>query len=338
VTQEDARIDADPTVRQVAAGLGVIQTAGLKSAITAASVVRVDGWISELDLNPQTLDEVQQLILNRTGLKVIRVQNDAELATASKSIRTANPALPEQLKFEFQRNTEAVVVKRSDADPKSCSRFIAIIDARPERQSRAWFAERHEPSHLLIDDPGVETVWRRTKVKRPEPIERVVDAVASAIGFWKPIVAPSLDAALKIRRHTLEAFDDVRMTLAPDASKQAAYRAFLELVNKPMLVLWSDYDSRAEDRAAGGDPTRSWALRARAVLSNSAARQRGISIWPNFRIPLHSVIRTSALSRLGEVRTQIDDLRNWESESSGPLPACRVRVTAWGAWATVEPF
>jgi hypothetical protein len=38
-------------------------------------------------------------------------------------------------------------------------------NATLERQSRAWFAERLEPSHILIDDPGASAVWRGTRVK-----------------------------------------------------------------------------------------------------------------------------------------------------------------------------
>ncbi|MGO9601991.1 MAG: hypothetical protein ACLQAT_01060 [Candidatus Binataceae bacterium] len=333
MTREDARIDADPVVRQVASKLGIRSSASLREAITEVAVKRVADQMRRVGYEPTGLDDVHEFVLNLTGVKIVRVQTSAELVAASTSIKTANPTLREQLEFEFARDTEAVVVRRSDADAKSASRFVAIIDARPERQNRAWFAERHEPSHILIDDPGANALWRRTKVKRPEPIERVVDAVASAVGFWKPLVGPALASTLQYYEGPLAAFEAVRQALAPSASKEATYRALAELFGKPLVLLRADYSCRAEDREPPGDPRRSWALRAQTVILNSRARAAGIKIWDNFRIPPHSVIRTEP-----GTRSQIDNMGIWESERHGTLPPCQVRVTAIGSWAAIEPF
>lgn len=329
--REDARIDADPLVQQVAARLGIRSSVGLREAIAEAAVTRVSEQMSHVGYTPSDLNDVHNFILNSTGVKIVRIESSADLAAASKSIKSANPALPQQLAFEFERNTEALVIRRSDADAKSASRFVAIIDARPERQSRAWFAERHEPSHILIDDPGANAVWRRTRVKRPEPIERVVDAVASAVGFWKPVVEPALTVALQHYQNPLAAFDAVRRALAPSASKEATYRALAELFKTPLVLLRADYDCRAEDREPRGDPRRSWALRAKTVVQNARAKKVGINIWENFRIPPHSVIRAAP-----GFRSQVDNLSKWESERSGALDPCRIRVTAIGPWAAIE--
>ncbi len=331
--REDARIDADSHVQQVATRLGIRSPVGLREAITESAVARVSEQMRRVGYTPRDLNDVHSFILNSTGVKIVRVENSADLAAASKSIKSANPALPLQLAFEFERNTEALVIRRSDADAKSASRFVAIIDARPERQSRAWFAERHEPSHILIDDPGANVVWRRTRAKRPEPIERVVDAVASAVGFWKPVVEPTLAVALQEYQNPLAAFDAVRRVLAPSASREATYRALAELFNTPLVLLRADYDCRSEDREPRGDPRRSWALRAKTVIQNARAKMLGINIWENFRIPSHSVIRPAV-----GMRSQVDNLSNWESERSGPLNPCRVRVIAIGPWAAIEPI
>src|SRR5208283_1567380 len=247
-------------------------------------------------------------------------------------------ALPVQLALEFGRTTEALVIQRSDADPKSCPRFVAIIDARADRRRRAWFAERHEPSHLLIGDPGANAIWRRTRRHRPEPIEQVVDSVASALGFWQPVVQPVLSICLSNCPYTLEALEETRQQVAPDASKEASFRAFIEMIKRPLVLLWVADGCRREDEAPGGDPQRSMALRARKVLINSTAKCDAISIWPNFQIPPHSAIHLARADSGRRVFVQTDDLDTWASERHGSLASCQVRVIARGSWATIEPF
>lgn len=330
MTKNERRIDNDPAVRRVAAILGVRSQSNLLKAIQDVSVEQVDRWLRDFKIEPTSLDDVHRLVLNQTGVRVVRVESDAALLDAAEQARELAPAVHVQLAFEFERQTEAMVVKRPPSPRNHSSQFVAFVDARGERSDRAWFAERHEPTHVLIRDPETSSIVRRTRAERPEPLEQVVDAVTSSIGFWEPVVRPVLNEALRTSRTTLDALEQTRMRVAPGASKGASYRSFADMLDHPINILWCDYRSRSN-----GDRS-SHALRAVAVITNTKALALNFRIWPNYRIPRHSIIHEAREER--SVFTQQDNLRAWKCESSRPLPPREVLVTARGSWATVESF
>ncbi len=328
MSKNDDRIDADPVVRQIATAMGSRATRNLKDDIVARAVGRVERWMKEASVEPERLDDVHDLICNMTRVKIVRVNNDYELERAKAELP---PAVPVQLDLEFGAETEAVVVKRDGADHRG-SQFIAIVDARGNRASRAWFAERHEPSHLIIPDKGAGAIWRRTKAERPEPLEQVVDAVASAIGFWPDLVRRQITASRSDAETLLEALEHSHMMLAPGASKASAYLALIAHVEHPTLVVWSDVAPR---RGKVIDPS-TYALRIQTILANDAARRHGLTIWENFRVPPDSAIAIARGDALGTLHVQMDNLARWPTTSGRPLPSATVHVTARAGWATIE--
>ncbi len=323
------QIDQDPEVRAVAKTLGLMGP-NLKAKICDAAVLRVMRRLGALGIVPENLDDIQALVLDMTRLRIERIDDDEDLEHLSSKLRRENPAVPVQLEFEFARNTEAVVYRDPLADPRAAS-FTAVIDARGSRRLRAWFAERHEPAHLLVPDPSNRAAWRRTTEERPEPLEQVVDEIASHVGFWKPVVIPVLHRALATEPSVLAAFDQTREVLCPHASQEASYRAFTRLTPFPLCVVRTEMACR---RADPNNDDGSLALRATTVLWNDAAQTAGIRIWPNFRIPPHSVIHGAYDS--GGSRD--DDLANWKTEAGRPLAGRPrpVRVTVQGSWATIQ--
>lgn len=333
MSRESKRIDQDPEVRAIADALG-LRGPDLKAKICGAAVERVIRRMDALRIDPERLDDVQTLVLDLTRLRILRIDVDEDLERFSSRLKQDHPALPVQLEFEFARNTEALVYRNGRADPRAAS-YTAVVDARGARRFRAWFAERHEPAHLLIPDPANRTAWRRTTVERPEPVEQVVDEIASRVGFWEPIVLPVLRGALASEPSVLDAFDATREALCPGASQEASYRAFTRLTPFPLCMLRVDLACRK------GDPENddgSLALRARTVLWNHAADEARIRVWPNFRIPAHSVIHDARDDVFGRTHEGDDDLAEWRTESGQPLARFRrpVRVTARGFWATIE--
>lgn len=326
-------IDRDPEVQKIAKALGITGN-GLREKLSAAAVERVSRQMERYRIEPETLDDVHSLVLNMTGVRVERVENDVDLERVSRTHQKRQGVLGVQLELEFAKKTEALVFRDDGADARQPT-FTAIIDARGERTFRAWFAERHEPAHLLIPDPSGKSAWRRTTEERPEPLEQVVDAIASEIGFWEPLVRPALTVALAEEATVLDAFDRVRRELAPDASLEATYRALTRLVGFPLTVLRSDFGCRRSDK---GNAEGSFALRAVTIIWNEAAERAGITVWQNFRIPNHSAIHEARQGFVEKTRTSEDDLNAWRTEEGRPLAtrARPVRVTTRGAWATIE--
>ena len=128
-------IDGDPTVRQVAASLGIRSESGLRAAITERAAERVQSWMEELRLEPETLVDVHQLVLNRTKIRIVRVDSDSDLHRVSARYKEAQPGLPVQLELEFRGDTEALVFATQRCDTRF-SKFVAVVDARGSR--RAW--------------------------------------------------------------------------------------------------------------------------------------------------------------------------------------------------------
>lgn len=325
MSRRDARIDNDRDVRAAAKTLGIRAKTNLRDEIVRAAERQVETWIDELGEHPKTLDEVHRLVLNFCGVRVERIDEDSDIKRVESTYE--ENVLPIQLEFEFSRDTEALVFKNPSTDGRSASRFIAVVDARGERRTRSWFAERHEPSHVLCGDKRMITVFRRTQTVRPEPLEQVVDAVAASVGFWKPIVLPVLRRQLECM-NVLDAFDRTRSIVALGASVEASYRAFARLCEFPVVLVRSSLATRKGDRSG-----RSLALRATTVVHNAAAETVGMRIPQNYRISPGSVIQR-AHSNFGTLSAD-DDLGYWKDSTGRTLEPCRVHVIARDAWAAV---
>lgn len=328
MSRRDDKIDGDPTVQAAAKALRIRSNRGLMDAITRASEAQVAGWIDDLGEELTDLDDVHRLVLNGCGIRVERIRGDEDIARIED--RYKRRALPVQLEFEFSRDTEALVFRNAEADAKSSSKYVAVVDARGDRAARAWFAERHEPSHILCKDPGASAVSRRTPLRRAEPIEQVVDAVAAAIGFWEPIVKPVLTEELARRSDILDAFDQARQRLAPEASVECCYRAFVRLCDFPLVVLRSSQATRRDGTSR--------ALRATTIIHNQRAAAIGLQVPHNYRIPADSIITHVHDGYFLGARTEVDDLRRWKDSTGKALPPCRVSVTARGSWSALVPM
>jgi hypothetical protein len=147
----------------------------------------------------------------------------------------------------------------------------------------------------------------------------------------KPVLLAHVASGIDL----LDAFDKTRIELAPGASREASFRAFTNLLPHPIVVLWCDYDCRAEDRRPGGSPSRSLALRAKTVIRNGAADAVGMQIPNNYRIPTDSVIAHASRGSWANVATESDDLGRWRDSKGRTLARCPVKVTARGKWAAI---
>lgn len=163
--------------------------------ICSAAIAQLEDRFDRLDLAPATLRDMHACILNVTGVEIVRVETDEDLKRVSEDCARTQPLRQYSSSLEFSSNTEALIFRQNAKDPRR-ARFTAIVDARGNRRRRAWFAQRHEPAHLLVPDDAARTTWRRTNADRPEPVEQVIDAIAARIGFWEPIVRPVLRRTL----------------------------------------------------------------------------------------------------------------------------------------------
>lgn len=330
---KDSWFDNDVIIQGAAHALGLRGSRGLRSAIVRSSVERIQGWAEEFGIAFTGVEDVLELVKNQTRVETVRVESDEQLAEIARQYSRDVATRQVQLEFEFNRmNTEALVFQR-DQQARSAPKFVAVVDARGDRVNRAWFGERHEPTHLLIRDPSTGLVWRRRGADKPTPVERLVDDVASEIGFWAPFVEPLVREELRRGGPVLEAFERLRAAIAPEASRAASYRAFARYVETPLLIVYCKESCRKADEKLGR-LSGSWALRVADAIESPSARRESLFIPDNYRIPTHSCIHSSVRSGLPLVED--DNLWLWTDSSGSRRPAVRVRVYADGAWACLE--
>lgn len=323
-------IDRDPKVHALAAAMGIEQSRHLLSDIPKRACEQVEEWIARCGFEPASIDELHRLVLSQTRLRIERIETDSDLERITNAYEPEQPAIGTQLELEFEQGkTEALVLQRSPNDHQ----YLAIVDARGDRRHRAWFSGWHEPSHLVVPDPEARLLFRRTQVHRPEPLEQVIDAVASSIGFWEPIIRPALVRALRSHETALEAFDTVRDACVPEASRESTYRALAAMVDFPLVVLRVGYGGR-RGNVTVTDRLESFALRAQTVIRNSLAEGQKLMVWPNFRIPRHSAIAAAFEQPPPRPLVQHDRLENWTDSTGnrlGPLLRAGHRVRHLGS-------
>lgn len=189
----------------------------------------------------------------------------------------------------------------------------------------------------MIPDDSDKEVFRRTKAERPEPIERVVDAVASRIAFWSPSVEPVVRLAVSKHVHVLEAFEAARREWAPEASQESAYIAFSRFVGRPIVLVRAQMAARRADKAAGRTAEmESYALRAVRCIHSPEARRGVLFIPRNHRIPASSSIAAYSGEPTARPHTSLERLGTWTSSDGGRLDDVRVLVTVFNGWASIE--
>lgn len=334
-----ARIDDDAAVQRVAGRLQITARADLCKRIVDCVEHRLETTLRDLDADVPTLEDLRAVVQDYTKMKVVRIESDEALVQVAASHADQFQALDKQLSLEFGKDTEALVLRtdKSANANRGGARYTAFVDARGDKSRRAWFSEWHESSHLMIPDDSDKEVYRRTRVKRPEPIEQVVDAVAARTAFWQPSVEPIVRLALSQHTHVLEAFEAARLLWAPEASQESAYIAFSRFVGRPLVLIRAQVAGRRADATSRSFDPEAYALRAVRCIHSPEARGAGLYIPTNYRIPPSSSIaaQSSGLSLL-RAQASTERLGEWTSSDGRRLNDVRVLVTVYGGWASIE--
>lgn len=197
----------------------------------------------------------------------------------------------------------------------------------------AYFTKWHELGHLLILTDQLRLEFRRTHLHldNRDPEERLVDLLAGEFGFFIDLVRPHAKGMI-----SFDKIESIRDALCPKASQQAALIGIARVWPTPCTLVRAEHALRRQDQRSSlqssfgfTDPPQPCP---RAVKSspNEAAREAGLIIYPNMRIPEGSVIAEVFEAGSGQgVRTE--DLGSWTSSDGTTLAAHSVRVEA--RWA-----
>lgn len=336
------RLNSDPEVLKLVRDLHLPRRADAVRQIRDFAMARVRRTLADSPVPVEDLDTLRAVVANKFRVQLEFLTEDSDIMRVGKKYVGFHRMLAHRLHDEFVLgDTEGITLEREDWDPIQF-RYLAVVDARGQRASRAFFTAWHEITHLIVHPeqlpfPG----FRRTpndEETSKAPIESVVDYVAARIGFYPPLFTPILDDAVRAAGgFTFRALDLARQAATPNPSLHATALAGIRFTPEPTVFLTADLACRAAEARAARSPQQAFDfarvepkfdLRAVSVATNEAARKSRLAIHRNIRIPEDSVITQAFESPGSEDFCQRENQDWWETSKNGALPALPLRVQA----------
>lgn len=234
-------------------------------------------------------------------------------------------------------NVFGVTFRLTNQEPWA-HQYVSIIDCRGEKAFRSYYTKWHEVAHLLVLTDQTRLAFRRTgcRADQRDPEEAVMDVIAGRFGFYPPFIASKVTGEI-----SFDYIEELHSKLCPEASQQASLIGFVNAWPSPCLLVQAEKALRKSEQALVDQPAFDFrdpplaVLRAVRVAGNDAAREGGLTIFPNMRVPERSIIHRAFEERLDEAEAD-EELSWWEASDGTRLPVQEVRVKARFSWAGVE--
>lgn len=216
--------------------------------------------------------------------------------------------------------------------------FVSVIDCRGPKGARAYYTKWHEVSHLLVQTDQMRLKFRRThcEAELKDPEEALIDVIAGKFAFYQPFFKEYTKGDI-----SFDVIENLRARLCPDASQQAALIGLVNIWPIPCLLVEAQLALRKHEKyllrqeSLGFTDAPQPSLRAIKISPNDAAREIGLTIFENMRVPEESVISKVFASEVDSAEAE-EDLYSWETSSGTRLQRQRVRVLARRAWGSVQ--
>jgi hypothetical protein len=206
------------------------------------------------------------------------------------------------LKKEFGNGVLGITVRRLKKKPFQ-RKYVSVINCSDGNLDRAYFTKWHELVHLLILTDQTRLSFRRTHVvcDHKDPEESLVDVVAGHLAFHPPLVKPYAK-----RKLSFELIEEIRTNVFPEASRLAAMIGIPKAWPHPAVLIKA---SLAAKRSGNPNDRQ---LRATDVSANQAARNEGVSVIRNFRVPEGSLIH-EVFNGQSDHAESTEELEDWVS-------------------------
>jgi hypothetical protein len=332
-----------PRTIQLAKDLGLSIRGDCLAHIRQHALAKAGKIVSDAPVPADSLERFRRLVADKYRVRVEFIYEDSDVGRISSSYPSFHTGLAARLNQEFLNDTtEGLTLERDEWDPR-VFRYLAVIDARGTRASRAYFTAWHEITHLVLHPeqlpfPGFRRTPTSQEIEK-DPLESVVDHVAGRLGFFRPLFSPILQEAVAQNSGAVcfRAFDSARAAILPEPSLFSTAMGSLELLPEPMLLVevglaYKKSEARElRSTQASFDfakATPKAALRVVKAVPNEAARNSSLAIHPNMRVPQDSVL-TAAFENAGEIGlAAVENQGSWETRSEGPLPTLPLHVEA----------
>ena len=278
---------------------------------------------------PSTVGELLERVAGCLDVEFVEIHSAEDLTNLFDRIPLqVEPALV-RVSTEFDNETDAITIRRLSPQPWE-RRYLSVINCQGRHFSRRFFTKWHELAHRLIDGEQLALAFRQTPVERKEPGEILVDKVAGELAFFPDIVSSPAHVMLNDLGVTFEAVEELRQSVAMEASRQATALALIRYAGCPAWYLrcavsMKPTESRTASRLNGrAKPVPK--LRVMEVSPNAEAIRLGIRIHQWMRVPESSLVSLAHGSGLDQIGTE--QLEEWETSTGGPVGYGRLLVDA----------
>lgn len=291
------RLADEPDIHDLAGKMGIAAGGDPVEAILAHCQNRLERWVAEAG-GVRSIEELESLVTTRLQMVFEEIRDETDFDRIRKTYAAGKwDAIFATLRLRFDdpgNPTYGALVCRKAAALDAPDRYVAVIDCRGDKLARRFFTRWHEIAHRLTTDADPDEPKFRSE---HDPIEQLMDQIASHIGFYEPFLRPAIQAATQgCPPLTFAAVQDVIARAFPTASFQATLFACARHTTSPVLYVEAmrAYKKEMKRRLATpsmfGDDPPPGEVRAVKVLPNEAAKRDGFFIPTNMRVPEGSVI------------------------------------------------
>jgi hypothetical protein len=322
-----SKLDNKPQIWKLAVDLGLGSTSRPVSEILSHVKRRVRNVAQKF--SSATLNDLLTGTAEEVGTIFKEIHSNEDLENLQSTYFALGETGFANLHNELDVQGYAITFKR--IKPAKWDRaYVSVIDCRGDKGFRAYFSKWHELAHLLTLTQQTRLVFRRTHATAVlDAEERLMDVIAGEVGFLADFIPSHSFGGI-----SFEMIEAVRRQVSPDASYQAASIGIVRALPRPCILLEarlalrkSEERNKAQLRLAipvHSEPTPS--LRAVHVTTNQAARDIGIYLPQNWKVPAESVV--AAVFKFGSTARAQENLGWWRTSSGAQLPNCPVSVEA----------
>ena len=240
------RPGASPEVYQLANSLGIESTDPAVGIVVHCRRL-VDSWVTQAGgLGPGGIADIaafETLITKKLSMVVEEIRSEDDFARLTDHYaRQKGDYVFAGLRARFddlENPAFGVLIQRNGARDDAPDQYVAVIDARTEfsdeKFARRYFTKWHEIAHRMTTHCfPADPIFRSDE----DPIETLMDAIASELAFYEPFLEPALQEVLANANWlTFEMIESIIERVFPEASFQATLFASMRVLPTPMVYL-----------------------------------------------------------------------------------------------------
>lgn len=304
-------------------------------AILAYCVERAGAMLADFP-DCATPSELLEIMVATLGTSFEAVTSDDELLALQKRYVQSGEfgfaTLDKELHGDVYGVTYRKMAVRTGERP-----FVSVIDCRGDKALRSYFTKWHEIGHLLILTDQQRTTYKRTHARgtSKDPEETLVDAIAGHMGFLPQFLVPEIGSDV-----TFAEVDRIKGKLCPEASLLSSAIAYAKHHRQPCVLIEAKLALKKDEEADllqgsfGFYEPPAPRLRVQVVVPSGSAKEHGLYIPKNYRVPETSVIHR-VHAGLQEYGVASECLSLWETSDGKRLGTLPVRVEARNSFDAV---